>query len=229
MELNGARAQKLLESRQRPVAVGLTGPIAAGKSTIAKYLRERGAEIVDADRVYRSLLAPGSDLSRRIADRFGPTVVAANGEIDRSALSKLVFQDPKALADLDQITHPTVVDEIRKTIGRSTAAVVVVEAVKLGQSGLVSDVDSLWFVTADEPTRLRRLMTRSGMNEQEARARIAAAPGLVPADARIDYLIDTSCDVSATLRAVEDAWQALLSDIRNKRHDRVVSVQEEPS
>jgi dephospho-CoA kinase len=229
MRFDGAKAEQPRQMEQRPVVIGLTGPIASGKSTVAGYLRERGADIVDADRVYRSLLVPGSELARRIVARFGPGVVAANGDIDRSALADLVFQDAQALADLDQITHPPVVEEIRNMIDRSTAPVVVVEAIKLGQSGLASDIDSLWLVTADEASRLQRLMKRTGMDETKARARIAAASGRVPDGIRVDLLIDNSGDIGATLRAVDDAWQALLADKTDKRQDLIVSGQEEGS
>ena len=229
MQFDGTKAQQPRRMPQRPVVIGLTGPIASGKSTIAGYLRERGAEVVDADRVYRSLLVPGSELARRIVARFGPQVVAANGDIDRSALGDLVFQDAQALADLDEITHPLVVDEIRNLIDRSPAPVVVVEAIKLGQSGMASDLDSLWLVTADETTRLQRLMKRAGMDETKARARIAAASGRVPDGIRVDRAIDNSGDIGATLRAVDDAWQALLFEKTDRHQDVTVSGPEEPS
>ncbi|MBW3633194.1 MAG: dephospho-CoA kinase [Chloroflexi bacterium] len=229
MQFDDAKARQGRQPEKRRIVIGLTGPIASGKSTVASYLRERGADIVDADRVYRSLLAPGSELARRIVARFGPGVVAANGDIDRSALGDLVFQDADALADLDQITHPKVVDEIRTMIDRSNAPVVVVEAIKLAQSGLASDIDSLWLVTADEATRLQRLMTRAGMDEAKARARIAAASGRVPDGIRVDFAIDNSGDIGATLRAVDDAWQALLSDKMDTRQHEIVPTQEEPS
>lgn len=214
---------------QRPIVIGLTGPIASGKSTVAEYLRDRGAHVVDADRVYRSLLVPGSELARRIVARFGPAVITANGDIDRSALADLVFQDAEALADLDKITHPIVVDEIRTVIDRSTAPVVVVEAIKLGQSGLASDIDSLWLVTADEATRLQRLMKRAGMDETKARARIAAASGHVPDGLLIDLSIDNSGDIGDTLRAVDDAWQTLLTGETDTHQHVTVPSQEEPS
>ena len=214
---------------QRPLVIGLTGPIAAGKSTVAKHLRRRGAEVVDADDVYRSLLVPGSDLSRRIVDRFGPTVVTTTGDIDRAALGSRVFGDAEALADLDRITHPIVVDEIRTLIAEATAPVVVVEAVKLAQSGLLSDVDSLWLVTADDETRLKRLLERPGMDDTKARARLAAASEVVPAGVQVNVSIDTSGDISATLGAVDDAWRTLISNERGERHHFIVSALEEYS
>ena len=213
----------------RPFVIGLTGPIASGKSTIADRLRQLGAQIVDADRVYRSLLTPRSDLWRHVVARFGPTIIAANGEIDRAVLGKLVFGDPAALADLDRITHPAVVTEIRSLIERSAAPVLVIEAVKLIQSGLVSDTDSLWFVTANPETRARRLMARSGLDEMAARARIAAAPGAAPDDVRIDVTIDNSGDSGATLRAVDDAWRTLIPYRPNGAPGAVMSSPKELS
>jgi dephospho-CoA kinase len=105
----------------------------------------------------------------------------------------------------------------------------VVEAIKLGQSGLAADIDSLWLVTADEAPRLERLMKRTGMDETKARARIAAASGHVPEGIRVDVSIDNSGDVGATLRAVDDAWQALLADKSDTRQDLIVFRQEELS
>ena len=214
---------------RRPLVIGLTGPIAAGKSTVAEHLRRRGAKVVDADQVYRSLLVPGSDLSERIVEHFGLAVVSPNGTIDRTALGGLVFGNAQALADLDRITHPIVVGEIRTLIAGSASPVVVVEAVKLAQSGLLSDVDSLWFVSADEETRLKRLLGRPGMDETKARARLAAASEVVPPGVQVDFSIDTSGDISETLGAVDDGWRALISNEREKRHDFVVSALEESS
>lgn len=196
-------------SSRAPYVIGLSGPIAAGKSTVAALLRERGAEVIDADCVYRALLAPGSPLWQRLAERFGPAIIGSDGHIDRTALAKIVFSDPEELADLDRITHPAVVAEIRRRIARSSSPRIVLEAVKLVQAGLTEDVDTLWFITADAEKRLRRLVSRSGIDEAQARARIAAATEVLPASVQFDVTIDTSSDLEATASAVEDAWRAL--------------------
>jgi dephospho-CoA kinase len=192
-----------------PFVIGLTGPIASGKSRVAELLRQRGAQLIDADRVYRSLLSPGSELWRRVVERFGRSIVREDGEIDRAALAEIVFAEPEALADLDSITHPAVVADIRTRIARTSAPLVVVEAVKLVQSGLAPEVDALWFITADPETRLRRLMARSGMDEASARARIAAAPDTVPEGVVVAATIDNSGDLVSTSSAVDDALRAL--------------------
>jgi dephospho-CoA kinase len=212
-----------------PFVIGLTGPIASGKSTVADMLRQRGAEVIDADRVYRSLLTPGSELWRRIVERFGPAIIRADGEINRAALAETVFADPVALADLDRITHPAVVAEIRSRIAQSSAPLIALEAVKLAQSGLASDVDALWFVTADPETRLHRLMSRSGMDEASARARIAAAPDTVPQGVEVAATIDTSEDLAAMSSAVDDAWRAVWSDPAQARHKHLMQGKKERS
>lgn len=212
-----------------PYVIGLTGPIASGKSTVAEMLRQRGAEVIDADRVYRSLLVPGSGLWERVVERFGPAIVGPDGEIDRTALAGMVFADPEALADLDRITHPAVVAEIGSRITRSSAPVVVVEAVKLVQSGLASDVDALWFVTADPETRLHRLMTRSGMDEAGARARIAAAPDIVPECVEVCATIKNSGDLASTSRAVDAAWGAVQSRAAKEKQMHSLPMQKERS
>jgi dephospho-CoA kinase len=211
-----------------PFVIGVTGPIASGKSTVAELLRQRGADVIDADRVYRSLLQPGSGLWRQVVARFGPEIVGPDGEINRAALGGVVFADPEALADLDRITHPAVVAEVRTRIARSTAPFVVLEAIKLVQSGLASDVDALWFVTADPETRRHRLMSRSGMDEASARARIAAAPDTVPEGVDVDVTIDNSGDLLSTSAAIDEAWRAVRIGAA-RRQDNLMSAKEERS
>jgi dephospho-CoA kinase len=211
-----------------PFVIGLTGPIASGKSTVAELLRQRGADVIDADRVYRSLLQSGSGLWRQVVARFGPEIVGPDGEINRAALGGVVFADPEALADLDRITHPAVVAEVRTRIARSTAPFVVLEAIKLVQSGLASDVDALWFVTADPETRRHRLMSRSGMDEASARARIAAAPDTVPEGVDVDVTIDNSGDLLSTSAAIDEAWRAVRIGAA-RRQDYLMPAKEERS
>jgi dephospho-CoA kinase len=227
MTHDGGELSQRGSSDPSPFVIGLTGPIASGKSTVAELLRERGAEVIDADRVYRSLLAPRSALWRRVVEQFGPAIVRSDGEIDRVALASMVFTDPEALADLDRITHPAVVKEIRTRIAKTKAPLVVLEAVKLVQAGLAPEVDALWFITADPETRLRRLMSRSGMDEASARARIAAAPDTVPAGVVVDATIDSSGDLESTSSAVDEAWRAVSSAMaRGKQTDLMQATKE---
>ena len=208
----------------RPFVIGLTGPIAAGKSTVAGLLRERGAVVIDADQVYRSLLHPDSDLWKQIVARFGPDVVAPDRQIDRAALGQIVFRDLEALSDLDRITHPPVVAEIRRQIAATNADVVAIEAVKLVESGLLADVDSLWLVTADPEVRLRRLAARRGLSYEDARARLGASLHVAVPEAPVDVLIENSGDMSRVARDVDDAWGASVSPAIVPSHQPVASI-----
>jgi dephospho-CoA kinase len=197
------------ETGGKRLVVGLTGSIASGKSTVASLLGARGAEVIDADAVYRSLLESERSLSHRIIARFGEAISAPDGRIDRRKLAAVVFRDERALQDLEQIAHPTVVAEIRRRIAHSRAPVIVVEAVKLVQSGLLDDVDRLWHVTAAPDVRLRRLMARNDLCEREARELLAALPEPLPVDTPVDATIDNSGDIALTAEAVDRAWQEL--------------------
>jgi dephospho-CoA kinase len=101
------------------------------------------------------------------------------------------------------------------------------EAVKLVQSGLATDADALWFITADAETRLRRLMSRSGMDEASARARIAAAPSAVPEGVEVDAIVDNSGDFALTSSAVDDAWQATFLSSTHDEQKQLMSAQRE--
>jgi dephospho-CoA kinase len=201
-----------------PLVIGLTGPIASGKSTVAEMFRERGAEIIDADHVYHVLIKPHSPLLKSIVDRFGGAVLTEGGDLNRPALASMVFGNPAALADLDRITHPAVVAAVRRRIAQSTAPYVVVEAVKLVQSGLASDVNSLWLITADEDTRIRRLMLRNGLSREEASKRVLVAVDTLPGEVAPDVIIDTSGSLASTRDAVDAAWSTLLES--HARDDR---------
>ena len=195
----------------RPLVIGLTGPIASGKSTVAAMLRERGAAVIDADQVYRSLLHPGSDVWQQIVARFGPVVLGPDQQIDRAALGEIVFGGPAALAELEQMTHPAVVAEIRRQIAVSEADVVAVEAVKLVESGLLADVGSLWVVTADPEVRRQRRAARSGLSDEEAEGRLAASSHVAAPNAPVAVVLQNSGDMSCMARAVERAWQEFVA------------------
>jgi dephospho-CoA kinase len=204
-----SRAQPDTRTR-RPTVIGLTGPIAAGKSTVAAMLQEQGAETIDADRVYHSLIQPQSPLWLAIVAHFGDTVLGSTMEIDRAALAKIVFADPMQLMELERLTHPAVVAEIRRRISLSSAPIVAVEAIKLVQSALAHEVDSVWLIAADDETRLRRLLRRDRLDPKAAGARIAASSNVVPEEFQPDITIDTSGGLDETRRAVREALHAMV-------------------
>ena len=161
-------------SREMPFRIGLTGNIACGKSTVGKLLVARGAEYVDADRLVHVLMEPGTPEYERIVQRFGTDVRAADGRIDRARLGGIVFADPAALRDLETILHPGVRVEIRRRMAAATAPILVVDAIKLLESGLSKEMDAVWVVTCPRAEQVRRLMTTRGLTEEQAEVRISA-------------------------------------------------------
>jgi dephospho-CoA kinase len=178
----------------RPTVIGVTGGIATGKSTVLETLREHGAVTIDADAVYHDLISPGGALVEPIAERFGEQVCNDDGSIDRRALAGIVFADPSALADLDQITHPAVIDVIEERIAASSAPLVAVDAIKLIESGLHERCDTVWLVTCDPTVQKARLMARNGLTESEAELRLAAQPDEAFRRRHADVVLDNSGD-----------------------------------
>jgi dephospho-CoA kinase len=160
----------------RPVRIGLTGPIGCGKSTIAGWLREAGGVAVDADEIARAVTAPGEPTLPLIRERFGDEVFDGSGQLDRSALAQIVFDDPEALADLEQIVHPRVRQRIEAAVadaeGRG-APFVAIEAIKLVEAGYAAQCDEVWLVECG-PDAQRDRLTARGMPSADAERRVAA-------------------------------------------------------
>ena len=189
------------------VRIGLTGPIGCGKSTVAHWLGERPRVVViDADRVARNVLDSGEPAFDAVIERFGPTVLRADRELDRAALGRIVFADPAALRDLEAIVHPAVRPRILAVIASAEAegaAAVVIEAIKLVEGGLAELCDEVWLISCDPQIQRTRLVGR-GLSPQDAALRIAAQTGLVDRIApRATRILDASAD-PVTTRSLAD-------------------------
>ena len=196
------------------VVIGITGPIGCGKSTIARWLADEGAVVVDADALARKVTAPGEPALELVLTRFGDVYRRPDGSLDRAALGRLVFTDPAALADLEAIVHPAVRPRIEAAVaaGRSTGApIVVVEAIKLVEGGYATACDEVWLVVCDAGVQRERLVAR-GTEPRDADARIAVqgdlADRLAPAATRI---IDASGPSDAVRRQVRELARAALA------------------
>ena len=197
--------------------IGLTGPIGCGKSTVAGWLAEQGAAVIDADEVAREVTPPGSTELAAVVDVFGPGILQSDGTLDRSALGRLVFSDPEALRRLEAIIHPAVRPRILALMAAAAdagAPAVVVEAIKLVEGGLAELCDEVWLVVCESDAQRERLGGRVGRDgsppdADDTEARIAAQAGLVarltPAATRI---IDTSGSIAESRSRVLEAWAA---------------------
>lgn len=190
--------------------IGLTGNIATGKSLVGHLLAERGAEHIDADRLAHQVVAQGTDVWEQIVGEFGREILRPDGEIDRARLGAIVFSDAAALAHLEGFVHPPVIALTGERIERSTASVVVVEAIKLIESGMVVRLcDALWVVIAPRAAQIERLVADRGLSYEDAVARVDAQPPQSAKAARADVVIDNGGSIEATRRQVARAWDEL--------------------
>ncbi|MDA8280327.1 MAG: dephospho-CoA kinase [Actinomycetota bacterium] len=194
------------------LAVGLTGGIGSGKSTVAQRLVEHGAVLVDADRIAREVVAPGGPAYQPLVDRFGREVLAADGTLDRARLAAVVFADPQALADLNAITHPAVgaVMAERRYGPHPADAVVVLDIPLLrAEHRAALALDLVVVVDCPVEVALDRLVTGRAMPAEDARARIAAQVTREERRAEADVVIDNDGDLAALGVAVDRLWEDL--------------------
>jgi len=195
------------------LAVGLTGNIGAGKSTVAGLLVAHGAALVDADRVAREVVEPGTPAHQQLVERFGRQILDAEERIDRPALAALVFGHPEELADLNAIVHPAVgVAMIEQKDAYAGGDRIVVMDIPLLKAVHKEMLSLAAVIVVDAPTELalERLVARRGMSEEDARARMASQPDR---DARLegaDLVVDNSGDTGHLEREVDRVWEELL-------------------
>ena len=186
--------------------IGLTGGIGSGKSTVSRLLADRGAHVVDADVLAREVVAPGTPGLAAVVDAFGPEVLGADGALDRPALAAVVFADPDARSRLDGIVHPLVRARAVEIISGLPADSVVVQDIPLlVETGQASSFDLVLVVEADLETRVARLVAR-GLNEADARARIAAQATDAERRAVADAVLDNSGTPDELAAQVEHFW-----------------------
>lgn len=194
--------------------VGLTGGISTGKSTVSRWIVDRGFPLVDADEVYHQLLVEDPAMLADLRAEFGDGVFDAEGRLDRKALGRRVFGDPGALARLGAITHPRVRVRMVEFMDREAArpeppAAVFAAIPLLFESGLERLFDATLVVTVPEAVQRTRLMEREGIDEAEARRRIASQMPLAEKRSRADHEIDNGGDRAATEASLDQALEAL--------------------
>jgi dephospho-CoA kinase len=192
--------------------IGLTGGIGSGKSSVSALLAAKGAVIIDADAITRELQQPGTDVFAAMVERFGPDIVAADGTLDRAAVADVVFNDAKALQDLNDIVHPAVGVEIARRLGEAaeTDQLVVLDVPLLVESGR-DDMAALVVVDVDPEIAVARLVEHRGMREEDVRARIANQVAREDRLAKADLVIDNSGTPSDLAVRIDEIWPRLLA------------------
>jgi dephospho-CoA kinase len=190
--------------------IGLTGNIATGKSLVLRMLQELGATPIDADKLVHELMAAGSPVHQAIVEEFGRFVLDSNGQINRNRLGRIAFAVPEAMTRLEAITHPAVRQEVMAQINSAQTPMVVVEAIKLFESGLADKCHSKWVVTAPPEAQLKRLVERRKMSPELAQQRIKAQSPQEEKTAKADIVIDNGGDLAKTWALVKKQYTTLL-------------------
>jgi dephospho-CoA kinase len=189
--------------------IALTGGIGSGKSTVAGILREMGVTVVDADEAVRAVQAPGSEGLMQLAEAFGPSILTADGELDRGRMGGIAFADPRARRRLEEVVHPLVrawmMERQREAIERGEE-VVVHDIPLLFESRGTEGFDAVVLVYAPEDLAIRRLVEQRGMAEEEARARIAAQMPIEEKRALAAHVIENTGGREELRREVERVW-----------------------
>lgn len=190
--------------------IGLTGGIASGKSTVSRLLVERGALLVDADKIAREVVLPGSHVLEQIAVHFGSDMLLEDGSLNRKRLGELVFASETSRKQLESITHPAIRQEIRRQMRQYEQEyperLVVVDIPLLYESGLADMFDSIVVVYVPRSVQLQRLMERDGWNEKEAEQRLNAQWSMERKRELADIVIDNSGSLDDTIKQVDRFW-----------------------
>jgi dephospho-CoA kinase len=198
--------------RESKYIIGLTGNIGTGKSEVRKILQCLGALGIDADLISRQLMEPGGIAFAQVRDHFGNVFITPEGKLDRARLAALVFHDSEKLTELESIIHPLVVNEVEHILNDTKIPVVVIEAIKLIESGLINQCDALWVTDSPEEIRLARLVLFREMSEDDAHARIQAQPSQEEKIKAANIVIQNTATLDDLLLEVKHAWETTIPD-----------------
>jgi dephospho-CoA kinase len=192
------------------IRIGVAGPMASGKSTVARRFESRGATLVEGDRLGWALLRRPA-IRARLLEAFGGRVGGADGEIDRGALGRIVFADPAEMDRLNGIVQPALLESVRDELARARGPVVVLDAALLTVWGLPPELDGVVEVTAPDEVRIERLSAARGCSIEEARGRISGQSLPPVRGARRLWRIENGRDRAALERRADEVWGEIAS------------------
>ncbi|HEY8481279.1 MAG TPA: dephospho-CoA kinase [Spirillospora sp.] len=191
--------------------VGLTGGIGSGKSEVAALLARHGAVIIDADRIAREVVEPGTPGLAAVVEEFGEDVLLPSGGLDREKVGRIVFADPDRLAALNAIVHPLVGERVQELMDAAPSdAIVVYDVPLLAENNLASMYDEVVVVDVPPEVQVERLVKRRGMSEEDARARMANQASREERRAVATHIIDNSGTLDDLKAQVDALWEKLL-------------------
>lgn len=199
--------------------IALTGGIAAGKSTVAARFRELGAHVISADELVRFVQRGGSPTLNAIRERFGVGVIDSNGELDRAALGRLIFDDGIARADLEALVHPAIGTEFRARVAdiqiQEPDAIIIYDIPLLVETRRATEFDGVIVLASDPEVRHDRLVAIRGLSSDEAWARINSQATEAARAEVADWLIDSSGSIDDTIAQTDAVWHEIASRYRD--------------
>lgn len=201
--------------------IGLTGGIAAGKSSFARMLEKRGARLLDADQAARDVVRPGEPCLAEVISLFGRDYLTDAGELDRTALAELISRDAGARRRLNRVTHPRIAAELLHRVRGIQARppksrVVVLEAALLVEAGWGAMVDLIAAVSAPRQVRIERLMARDGVNEEAAARKVDMQSPDAYRLRAAQFLVDGAATPSAFRLRADDLWSLALQKLEKQ-------------
>lgn len=198
--------------------IGLTGGIASGKSTVARFFRDQGVSVLDADVLGHRTYDPGTDTFAAVVRAFGHDLVAAEGTIDRRVLGAKVFGKPEELKRLTDIVWPGIrklASEALSALETAGNTLAVLEAAVLFEAGWEDLTDEIWVVVVESELAVERLAARNGLDADSARARIASQLSNAERTSRADLVIENNSDLGALETRIQVAWEQLQGRLRS--------------
>ncbi len=201
--------------------IGLTGNIATGKSVVRRMLEHLGAYTIDADSLTHRAYAKGAPGYQQVLEKFGKWLLNREGEIDRQKLGNLVFTDPDAMKQLEEIVHPLVRQATEMLIKRATQPVIVIEAIKLLEGDLRKVCDSIWVTNAPEVVQTERLMRKRGLTREQAQERIRMQSPQSQKVNMANMVITNTGSYDDLWKQVSEAWKQVVPGAQDAQADTI--------
>lgn len=195
---------------QERLVVGIGGNSGAGKTTVAQELKRLGAQVIDADAIAASVLRQGTPQYKELIKAFGKDIVGRNGQIDRKALAAKAFAGKTQLKKLNAITHPAIIERIRKELAEMRKGLIILDAALLFTVGLDKEVDVSILVTAPERLKIKRLVA-SGLTKEEAKRRLELQEPDAKVWRRASFVLDNRGSLAELKRKTRALWNFFYS------------------
>ena len=190
--------------------IGLTGGIATGKSSVSRYLREKGYQVIDADSLVHELQAPGGQLYKLLLEKLGPVILHEDGSLNRPLLAERFFQNQDLRSWSDQAQGAIIRQELRALMERAEEGeLLFMDIPLLFEQDYETWFDQIWLVTAPEEVQMERLMARNNLDIKAAKARIASQMPLEAKKKRAHFLLDNGGSLEATYQQIDRALERM--------------------